>query len=208
MTAASLPTTRVRASLRLPHPGETHEWSTSIPQLAGARVCRSCAQLYPGSLAGSAPPSATKAPDGEERIVAEPYHACPRFDTCSVNLCSLDPKIGIRAADPGDLELRCPLGKRTRRSIFAALPPAAQARLPHGGLFETEAKRRANLLRRLESMSPAERERMRQAREKGLAALERARVKGPTAPADAETGSHASQQSPSLKERANGEVPA
>lgn len=32
-----------------PHPGESHEWSLPIPQLAGARACRNCGQLFPGS---------------------------------------------------------------------------------------------------------------------------------------------------------------
>ena len=193
---------------RRSHPGESHEWSTSVPQLAGARVCRGCGQLYPGSPTSPGPSSAVKAPGGGARLVAEPYRACPRFESCSVNACPFDPEIGVRAADPGDRETKCPLGKRTRRSLFAALPPAAQARLPYGGLFETEAKRRANLLRRLESMSPAERERMRQARERGLAALERARLKGPTAPTNEKTGSRASRPTSPPKERANEGVPA
>ncbi len=208
MKAALPPVARARASLRRSHPGEPHEWGTPVPQLAGARVCRSCGQLYPGSPASPGPSPAVKAPDGEARLVAEPYRACPRFETCSVNACPLDPEIGVRAVDPGDREVKCPLGKRARRSVFASLPPAARARLPYGGLFETEAKRRANLLRRLESMPPAERERIRQARDKGLADLKRARLNGLTAPPDEKTGSHASQPTAPPKERTEGEVSA
>ena len=139
---------------RRSHPGESHEWSTAIPQLAGARACRNCSQLYPGEPFGPAPSSAARAAESEAQIVAEPFRACPRFETCSVNACPLDPEIGIRAADPGDRELRCPLGKRARRSLFASLPPAAQARLPFEGLYEAEFKRREAARRQAATLTP------------------------------------------------------
>ena len=137
-----------------PHPGSPHEWSTPLPQLAGARACRNCGDLYPGSSARPAPSSAAKASEAEGQIVAEPHRACPRYDTCSVNACPLDPEIGIRASDPGDRELRCPLGKRARRSLFASLPPAAQAWLPFEGLYEAEFKRREAARRQAATLTP------------------------------------------------------
>ena len=191
-----------------PHPGAPHEWSLPIPQLAGARACRNCGELYPGSSARPGPSPAAKVSEAEGQIVAEPSRACPRYETCSVNACPLDPENRIRASDPGDRETKCPLGKRARRSIFASLPPAAQARLPYGGLFEAEAKRSEQWRRRFESMSPAERERMRQARERGLAALREARLKGPGTPPDAKTGSHASQPTCPPKHAETEEAPA
>ena len=135
-----------------PHPGAPHEWSLPLSPLAGARACRNCGELYPGS---SARPGASPTVKGAEaQLVAEPFRACPRFETCSVNRCPFDPEIGIRAADPGDRELRCPSGKRARRSIFTSLPPAARARLPFEGLYEAEFKRREAARRQAATLTP------------------------------------------------------
>ena len=145
---------------RRSHPGESHEWSTAIPQLAGARACRNCGELYPGSPARPGTSPATRGAESEAKIVAEPYRACFRFETCSANLCPFDPEIGIRASDPGDRELKCPLGKRARRSIFASLPPAAQTRLPFEGLYEAEFKRREAARRQAATLTPEARAKM------------------------------------------------
>ncbi len=153
--------TGVSGSRYRPHPGEPHEWSHPIPQLAGGRACRTCGQLFPGSPSGPGPAPAAKASEVESRIVTEPYRACPRFDTCSVNRCPFDPEIEIRTFDPGDRETKCGLGKKARRALFAALPPGAQARLPFEGLYEAEWKRREARRRQIAAMTPEQRERQR-----------------------------------------------
>ena len=144
-----------------PNPGQPHEWTLPNPQLAGARACRNCGQLNPGIPSG--PTSRNEEPSvaHEHKVIAEPYRASPRFDTCSVNLCPFDPEIGTRPADSGDRETKCPLGKRARRVLFSGLPDAAKARLPYGGLFEAEWKR-AEARRRLNAaLTPEQRERQR-----------------------------------------------
>ena len=143
-----------------PHPGAPHEWSLPIAQLAGARACRNCGELYPGSSARPAPSPTVKAAEAGAQLVVEPFRACPRFETCSVNACPFDPEIGIRASDPGDRELKCPLGKRARRSVFASLPPAAQTRLPFEGLYEAEFKRREAARRQAATLTPEARAKM------------------------------------------------
>jgi hypothetical protein len=160
MTAAHSPVARPRVGRRRSHPGESHEWSLPLPQLAGARACRNCSQLYPGEPSGATPSPTVKAAEAGAQLVAEPYRACFRFETCSVNLCPLDPEIGIRASDPGDRELKCPLGKRARRSIFTSLPPAAKARLPFEGLHEAEFKRREAARRQAATLTPEARAKM------------------------------------------------
>ena len=160
MTAAHSRVARARAGLRSPHPGSPHEWSTPLPQLAGAKACRNCSQLYPGEPSGATPSPTVKGAEAGAQLVAEPFRACPRFETCAVNLCPLDPGIGLRASDPDDRELRCPLGKRARRSIFASLPPAARARLPFEGLYEAEFKRREAARRQAATLTPEARAKM------------------------------------------------
>ena len=155
MTAA-----RARVGRRRSHPGELHEWSLPLPQLAGARACRNCGELYPGSPARPGPSPTAKGAEAGAQIVAEPFRACPRFETCSVNRCPFDPEIGIRASDPGDRELKCPLGKRARRSLFASLPPAAQTQLPFEGLYEAEFKRREAARRQAATLTPEARAKM------------------------------------------------
>jgi hypothetical protein len=160
MTAAHPRVARARVGRRRPHPGESHEWSLPLPQLAGARACRNCGELYPGSSARPGPSPATRGAESEAQLVAEPYRACPRYETCSVNACPFDPEIKLRASDPGDRELRCPLGKKARRSIFSSLPPAARARLPFEGLHEAEFKRREAARRQAATLSPEARAKM------------------------------------------------
>jgi hypothetical protein len=112
-------------------------------------------------------------------VVAEPYRECPRFDTCSVNLCPFDPEIGIRAFDPYDPETKCHLSKRVRRAFFVELPVDAQARLPFGRVLEVEWKRSKAARRRLAAMSTEQRAKLAAGREKGMAAIRKARLSRP-----------------------------
>lgn len=192
-----------------PHPGEPHEWSLPIPQLAGGRACRACGQLYPGTPFPPYPGLADqRAREDLARLVAEPYRVCPRFDTCSVNICPFDPAIEGRTADPGDRETKCHLSKRVRRAVFAGLPAGAQARLPFGGLHEPEFQRSQAARRRFAAMSAAERAKATSGREKGLAALKTARLSSRKDMAEPETPEHPSEESPPTKTRTNGGEPA
>ena len=101
---------------------------------------------------------------------------CSRADRCSVSRCPLDPLVELRTVDPLDREKRCPVSKPDRERFFSRLAPEMQALLPYGGLLESEWKRREANRRRLASMSAEQRARMRAGREKGMAALKRARL--------------------------------
>ena len=172
-----------------PHPGQPHEWSHPIPQLAGGRACRTCGQLFPGLTSGSALSSEDRTLTRELLVTREPYRACPRFDTCSVNPCPFDPLIGVRTADQGDRETRCPLSRRVRRKLFVGLPAAALARLPLGGLYEQEFRRSAAAKARLSVLTPEQRARSLSGREKGLAAIKAARLSSTPRTQETETAS-------------------
>ena len=92
-----------------------------------------------------------------------PYESCPRFFTCSVPLCPLDPDVGKRVKMQG--EAPCPLGKTRRMRIAAA------KLLPNRGLFPREL---ASLLA-WEALPPEER--ARRGAEKA-AILARAKAEG------------------------------
>ena len=69
---------------------------------------------------------------------------CPRFSTCSVNNCPLDPN---PCAIAEDKEPRCTMAKSIRMRLAGAMPGA----LPRGGLTEREHR----LKLRFEQMPPA-----------------------------------------------------
>lgn len=189
-----------------PHPGETHDWSPPIPQLAGARACRNCGQLFPGGPFVPASPDlpAQQEREGLTRIVAEPYRACTRFDGCSANLCPLDPEIKLRTFDPGDRETKCHLSKRVRRVLFAELLAGAQARLPFGGLLEAEWKRSNAARRRLAALTAEQRARLAAGRERGMAAIRKARLSRPVRPSTPEGPDSPSDQLSPAKAHSNG----
>ena len=56
---------------------------------------------------------------------------CPRFNTCSVNNCPLDP----HPANPADKEIKCDMEKAVRQRIAAKYPD----QLANGGLTAREA---------------------------------------------------------------------
>lgn len=69
---------------------------------------------------------------------------CPRFSSCSVNLCPLDDRYPNQIQHPDDKEKACPMEKGVRVRIAGTEP----GRLPHGGLTTREssaAKRFAGL---------------------------------------------------------------
>ena len=107
---------------------------------------------------------------------------CARAERCSVNICPMDPLVALRATDPLDPGVRCPVSKPDRERFFSRLPSEWQALLPFGGLLEGEWRRREAARHRLASMSPEQLARMRAGREKGLAALKRARSKALSLP--------------------------
>jgi len=78
-----------------------------------------------------------------------PFEQCPRFFSCSVPLCPLDPDVGKRVKMQG--EETCPLGKTRRMRIAAAYPKL----LPNRGLFPREL----SSLLAWEALPPAERAR-------------------------------------------------
>ena len=159
-----------------PHPGQPHEWSQPILQLAGNRACRNCGHLYPGLPTGPVHSGEDPSDMPGLKAIGEPYRACPRFDTCSVNLCPLDPEIGIRTVDPGDRETKCHLSRRVRRALFAELPAPAKAKLPFGGLYETEFRRSAAAKRVHAGLTEEQRAKQRAVLETGRAVLKRART--------------------------------
>lgn len=67
-----------------------------------------------------------------ERCI-KPFKECPHFDTCSRNLCPLDPNITKRFKPIEDE--RCRAWKSTRRKIGEQYPDL----LPHKGLTAREA---------------------------------------------------------------------
>jgi len=84
----------------------------------------------------------------------QPLFDCPRFDACSVNACPLDPQYPDRPSHPDDFERKCTLGKTYRERIAARYPGA----LRFDGLTSREWKAR----RRVEAMTPEEREELRE----------------------------------------------
>ena len=189
------------------HPGQPHEWSHPIPQLAGGRACRVCGQLCPGLPSGPASSREDRALTRELLAIGEPYRACPRFDTCSVNRCPFDPSIRLRTADPVDREAKCPLSKRVRRKLFVGLPAAAQVRLPFSGFYEREFRRSAAAKARLSVLTPVQRARSLGGREKGLAAIKTARLSSTTSAQEPETASDPSDEpNPSGHHETGGET--
>jgi hypothetical protein len=67
-----------------------------------------------------------------------PYQECPRFDSCSVNQCPLDPLMLERDTHPDDPEKDCRASRRTRLAIAAQHPDVV---LPTGGLTLAEVAR-------------------------------------------------------------------
>jgi len=188
------------------HPGETHDWSLAIPHLAGARPCRTCGQLAPGGpfIPASGDQLTQRERDRLAQVVAEPYRACPRFDTCSVNRCPLDPEIGARTFNAGDRETKCPLSKRVRHALFAELPTGAQARLPFGGLLEVEWKRSNAARRRLAALTAEQRARLAAGRQRGMAAIRKARLSRPVRPSTPEGSESPSDPLSPAKAHSNG----
>ncbi len=118
---------------------------------------------------------------------------CSRADRCSVSRCRLDPLVELRTVDPLDPEKRCPVSKPDRERFFSRLAPEMQVLLPYGGLLESEWKRRESNRRRLASMSAEQRARMRAGREKGMAALKRARLERLSTPTRVGSGPNTSE---------------
>jgi hypothetical protein len=83
---------------------------------------------------------------------------CSRADRCSVNRCPLDPLVGLRFADPSDLEKRCTVSRPDRERFFSRLTPQMQALLPYGGLFKAEWERREAGRRLQARLTPEQRE--------------------------------------------------
>ncbi len=83
---------------------------------------------------------------------------CSRADRCSVNRCPLDPLVGLRSADPSDLEQRCTVSRPDRERFFSRLTPPMQALLPYGGLFKAEWQRREAGRRLQARLTPEQRE--------------------------------------------------
>ena len=193
------------------HPGQPHEWSLPIPQLAGARACRNCGQLSPGLPSPRARLEEDRSVAFELAVIVEPYRACPRFEGdsnrpgCSVNLCPLDPLIGVRTADHGDRETRCTLGRRARRVLFARLPDAAKTHLPFGGLYESEFKRSEARRRLNAALTPEQREKQRATLRAHAFKPRTARAEAPAAP---ETPSDPSGGPGASETRSNGGEPA
>lgn len=66
-----------------------------------------------------------------------PYQECPRYDSCSCNVCPLDPEAAARIALPGEEACRA---QRTTREAIAARYPAL---IPMRGLLPREIRRDA-----------------------------------------------------------------
>jgi hypothetical protein len=64
-----------------------------------------------------------------------PHLECPRFESCSVNHCPLDPEAESRVSLPGDPETKCNARISTRKSI------AAKYSLANKGMTERELRR-------------------------------------------------------------------
>ena len=65
----------------------------------------------------------------------KPYKECPRFETCSVNHCSLDPKAANRVSLQDDPENECKARITTRKEI------ALKYGLLNRGMTEKEIRR-------------------------------------------------------------------
>jgi hypothetical protein len=64
-----------------------------------------------------------------------PYLECPRFESCSVNHCPLDPKAAIRVSLPDDPEKKCKARITLRKEI------ALKYGLSNRGMTERELTR-------------------------------------------------------------------
>jgi hypothetical protein len=64
-----------------------------------------------------------------------PYLECPRFESCSVNHCPLDPKAAIRVSLPSDHETKCKARITARKEI------ALKYGLSNRGMIEKEIRR-------------------------------------------------------------------
>lgn len=94
----------------------------------------------------------------------KPYYQCPRFDSCSINKCPLDPDVKDHPNLPGEDKCGC----------YKSIRMKLGANLPNLGLTPGELKAK----KRWENLSPEEKEAMR-ARGKALAAKRKAqRAKG------------------------------
>ncbi|HLY95191.1 MAG TPA: hypothetical protein VKP14_10115 [Gaiellaceae bacterium] len=84
----------------------------------------------------------------------EPFRECPSFESCSCNVCPLDPRAAEREELPG--EDPCGAQRATRERIAAKYPEL----LPGKGLLPREVardRRRAQHASRLAAMSPESR---------------------------------------------------
>ena len=63
-----------------------------------------------------------------------PFEECPRYATCSVNICPLDPEQDIRTVHKLDKEQKCPMEKTVRARIGSQYPDT----LPRLGLTRSE----------------------------------------------------------------------
>jgi hypothetical protein len=101
---------------------------------------------------------------------------CSRAERCSVNVCPLDPLVALRTSDPLDRETRCPVSKPDRERFVSRMSSEMRALLPFAGLLESEWKRRAAARACFASMTEEQRARVLAGRDKGMAALRRARL--------------------------------
>lgn len=64
----------------------------------------------------------------------EPMYQCPRFPSCSVNVCPLDPEHELRSFIPGDE--KCDMRRSVRERIAGQYPEL----LPAGGLLPRDRR--------------------------------------------------------------------
>ena len=88
----------------------------------------------------------------------DPMRECPRFPTCSVNHCPLDPNQDQRQAHPDDRERKCPMEKNVRKRIGQKYPDL----LPLLGLTPKEHAGITSWLNCSAAEQEAKRERSRQ----------------------------------------------
>ena len=97
----------------------------------------------------------------------QPFEECPQFESCSCNVCPLDPDVASKVALPA--EEQCGARRSTRVAIAARHPLEL---LPMGGLTAAEVardKRRAAAKTRWEALSPEQRARLVPFKRKALA---------------------------------------
>ena len=89
-----------------------------------------------------------------------PMRQCPRYQSCSVNHCPLDPEQDLHLAHSDDRERKCPMEKGVRQRIGQKYPDL----LPLLGLTPKEAIGAKQWANCSASEKEAKRERARQAR--------------------------------------------